>query len=115
MARPQQAQGPRGGGPGAQGHVHPASPGRVSHCLLVQATQQARARCKQQAGRWQCGTWASDQDADGNIHSRASIRTGNPKQGTSSTEQHHDRARTPPHARETKLFISTEFCVYRHR
>ena len=114
MARPQQAQGPRGGGPGAQGHVHPASPGRVSHCLLVQATQQARARCKQQAGRWQCGTWASDQDADGNIHSRASIRTGNPKQGTSSTEQHHDRARTP-HARETKRFISTEFCVYRHR
>ena len=70
-------RGPEAGGPGRPGPrtlVHPGSPGRVSHCLRVQATPQARARCKQQVGRWQC-TRAGDQDADGHIHSRASMST----------------------------------------
>ena len=60
------------------------------------STRKARARCPQQAGRWQCSTRASDQDTDVNIHARASMSTNNLKQGTrncrAATRQGEDTA-----------------------
>ena len=60
------------------------------------STRKARARCPQQAGRWQCSTRASDQDTGVNIHARASMSTNNSKQRTrncrAATRQGEDTA-----------------------